>query len=130
MPSAQNLQQLGYSENEAKKLADSFKQNEVTRQMLKDDTVLAGFGNNGGEEFLSFMMTSESLVVSGGQDWEAWYAKMYNLLSSIQNNDGSWSGHHCITSPVFCTAAVVLAMLAEQDRALLIEQQSSTSANG
>ena len=96
----------------------------------QSDDVLRGFGNNGGEEFLSFMMTSESLVVAGGEDWEAWYAKMYNLLSSIQNNDGSWSGHHCITSPVFCTAAVVMAMLADRDRAMLMDESSAQSSNG
>ena len=127
-PSTDNLQKMGYSEEDAKKMVESYNKNEVTRQLLQNDAVLEGFGNNGGEEFLSFMMTSESLVVTGGKDWDAWYAKMYNLLSSIQNNDGSWSGHHCITSPVFCTAAVILAMLAEQDRAMLMnEKQSSTN---
>ena len=129
-PSVDNLQQLGFDADEAKKMADSYKQNEITRQMLKDDSVLAGFGNNGGEEFLSFMMTSESLVVTGGKDWEAWYTKMYNLLSHIQNEDGSWSGHHCITSPVFCTAAVVMAMLAERDLSVLKAQQASQGVNG
>ena len=124
-PTVDNLQKMGFSESEAKKLEDAYRQNEATRQMLKDDAVLQGFGNNGGEEFLSFMMTSESLVVAGGEDWDAWYQKMFNLLSSVQNNDGSWSGHHCITSPVFCTAAVVMAMLAEHDRAILMDEQQS-----
>lgn len=121
-PSAEVLQELGVSRDDARELADAYKQNVMTRDMLKDDEVLKGFGNNGGEEFLSHMMTSESLVVTGGDDWTMWYARLSNLLSSIQNNDGSWSGHHCITSPVFCTTAVIMAMLAERDKAYLVNQ--------
>ena len=121
-PSVQVLEELGYSTDEAEDLDEAFRQNEVTRELLKDDNVLRGFGNNGGEEFLSHMMTSESLVVTGGEDWESWYAKLHNLLASIQNEDGSWSGHHCITSPVFCTSAVIMAMLADRDRELLVSQ--------
>ena len=120
--SPQALEQLGVDADEAKRLEAAYTQNEVTRQMLKDDEVLKGFGNNGGEEFLSHMMTSESLVVTGGEDWEMWYARLHNLLAGIQNEDGSWSGHHCITSPVFCTSAVIMAMLADRDRELLLNQ--------
>lgn len=120
--SPQALEKLGIESEEAKRLEEAYTQNEVTRQMLKDDEVLKGFGNNGGEEFLSHMMTSESLVVTGGEDWEMWYARLHNLLASIQNEDGSWAGHHCITSPVFCTSAVIMAMLADRDRELLLNQ--------
>ncbi len=116
------LEKLGVEKKEAEQLGNAYRQNETTRGLLKQDDVLAGFGNNGGEEFLSHMMTSESLVVTGGEDWELWYAKLHNLLSSIQNQDGSWSGHHCITSPVFCTSAVIMAMLADRDRQLLRNQ--------
>lgn len=116
------LEKLGVEKKEAEQLGNAYRQNETTRGLLKQDDVLAGFGNNGGEEFLSHMMTSESLVVTGGEDWDLWYAKLHNLLSSIQNQDGSWSGHHCITSPVFCTSAVIMAMLADRDRRLLLNQ--------
>ena len=74
-----------------------------------------GFGNNGGEEFLSYMMSSESLVSSGGKPWDERHHKMSNLFSAIQNPNGSWSGHHCITSPVFCTAAVVMTLTADRN---------------
>lgn len=121
-PSVSTLQELGVDKKEAEALDEAYRQNAVTRELLKDDNVLRGFGNNGGEEFLSHMMTSESLVLTGGEDWEAWYAKLHNLLASIQNEDGSWSGHHCITSPVFCTAAVIMAMLADRDRELLLSE--------
>jgi len=108
---------------EAKDLADSYKQNETTITKMQDDRVLTGFGNNGGEEFLSFMMTSESLVITGGKAWEDWQTKMHEMLKNIQNQDGSWNGHHCITSPVFCTAACILALTAENDRELLLKER-------
>jgi hypothetical protein len=110
-----HLQRNGVPKGEAGILAEAFVVNRSANEQLRDDNILRGFGNNGGEEFLSFMMTSESMVSTGAQEWDQWYAKMTNLLSSIQNKDGSWSGHHCITSPVFCTAAVVLAMTADRD---------------
>ncbi len=80
--------------------------------------MLAGFGNNGGEEFLSYMLTSEALVVTGGEPWTKWTDKMHERLAKIQNPDGSWSGHHCITSPVFCTAGVLLCLTADRDAQL------------
>jgi hypothetical protein len=30
----------------------------------------------------------------------------------VQNRDGSWSGHHCITARSFCTSAALLTLLA------------------
>ena len=74
---------------------------------LADEQLLSGFGSNGGEEYLSYLQTSESLVIAGGDEWEPWKKKMGARLAKIQSQDGSWTGHHCITSPVFCTAAVL-----------------------
>lgn len=108
---------------EAKHLNDAFQQNEITNKRMQDDQVLSGFGNNGGEEFLSFMMTSESLVITGGKEWADWKEKMNGILKKIQNQDGSWNGHHCITSPVFCTAAVILSLTVEQDLDVLIKEK-------
>lgn len=112
--SADNLRKLGLSEDEAGRLAESYDKNMASTELLQSETVLSGFGNNGGEEFLSYMMTSESLVLSDQAAWDDWHGKMNTRLSKIQNNDGSWSGHHCITSPVFCTAAVILTMTADR----------------
>ncbi|MDX1407096.1 MAG: hypothetical protein R3330_03155, partial [Saprospiraceae bacterium] len=75
--------------------------------------------NNGGEEFLSYMMTSESMVQQGPNQWKQWYDRISQNFSAIQNPNGSWSGHHCITSPVFCTAAVILALTADSDPGLV-----------
>ena len=109
-----NLMAVGYEQEDAERLAEAYRKNKAASRMVRDDAVLAGFGNNGGEEYLSYMMTSESLATTGGEDWETWYDKMNTRLSKVQNPDGSWSGHHCITSPVFCTAAVILTMTADR----------------
>jgi len=95
-------------EEKAKSLAKSVAQNERQQKRVQNDNaLLTGFGNNGGEEFLSYLMTSESLVITGGEAWKSWDEKMHRRLRKIQSGNGSWSGHHCITSPVFCTSAVV-----------------------
>ncbi len=88
-------------------------------ERLDDDRFIAGFGSNGGEEFLSHMNIGESLVVKGGDAWKKWDAKMTANMNRVQNSDGSWTGHHCITSPVFCTAAVVQTLNVANDKDLL-----------
>ena len=75
---------------------------------------MAGFGSNGGEEFLSFMNMSETLVLLGGKDWEEWDAKMVKGLEKAQDKDGSWQGHHCITGKTFCTAGALLVLMADR----------------
>jgi hypothetical protein len=43
-----------------------------------------------------------------------WNHKMKGRLAKLQNPDGSWSGHHCITGRTACTAAAVLTILSER----------------
>jgi hypothetical protein len=81
---------------------------------LDDAQFVAGFGSNGGEEFLSYMNISESLVVKGGLDWKRWDDAMASNLGRVQNDDGSWSGHHCITGRTFCTSAALLVLMADR----------------
>jgi hypothetical protein len=81
---------------------------------LGDERFLAGFGNNGGEEFLSYMNLSETLFVQGGDKWKEWDQKICTTIEKAQNQDGSWSGHHCITGRTFCTSAALLTMLADR----------------
>jgi hypothetical protein len=83
-------------------------------KQVKDDRFVAGFGNNGGEEFLSFMNISEALLLKGGKDWEEWDAKMVKGLEKAQDKDGSWQGHHCITGKTFCTAGALLVLMADR----------------
>lgn len=81
---------------------------------LDNASFIAGFGNNGGEEFLSYMMISESLVVKGGDEWARWDASITGLVNKVQNEDGSWTGHHCITGRTFCTAAALLVLMGDR----------------
>jgi hypothetical protein len=74
---------------------------------LQDKQFVAGFGSNGGEEFLSYLDIGESLILKGGADWDKWDKSITDNLNRIQNADGSWSGAHCITGRTFCTAAAL-----------------------
>lgn len=113
--------------SEGKQLAQAFDRNEQQIKQLGDETLLQGFGNNGGEEFLSYLMTSESLVIAGTKKFREWNTKMTIRLEKVQNADGSWNGHHCITSPVFCTAAVVQCLTTENDAEFLTKMAKQTS---
>jgi hypothetical protein len=81
---------------------------------FKDASFRQGFGSNGGEEFLSYLNISETLLAKGGQEWEDWDRSMTENLERIQNADGSWSGHHCITGRTFCTATALLVLMADR----------------
>ncbi len=89
---------------------------------LGDQQFVAGFGNNGGEEFLSYMNISETLVQQGGEKWETWDKAISAKLAQVQNGDGSWSGHHCITGRTFCTSAALLTLLADRAPSQLAAQ--------
>lgn len=81
---------------------------------LDSPAFVQGFGNNGGEEFLSYMMVSESLLVTGGERWKKWDKQMNLMLTRVQNGDGSWTGHHCITGRTFCTATALMVLMADR----------------
>ena len=81
---------------------------------VRDERFVAGFGSNGGEEFLSFLNISEALVVKGGKDWKDWDTKMTTGLEKAQDGNGSWAGQHCITGKTFCTSAALLVMMADR----------------
>ncbi|MCE9564164.1 MAG: hypothetical protein K8U57_19145 [Planctomycetes bacterium] len=106
----------------AEKKLEEVKQAEVTNDKVqadlaknvRNDGFVAGFGNNGGEEFLSFMNISETLVLMGGKDWDDWDAKMVKGMEKAQDKDGSWQGHHCITGKTFCTAGALLVLMADR----------------
>lgn len=103
------------------KLGQIAKAEEVQREAqaavvarLDDPRFIAGFGSNGGEEFLSYMNLAESLVVKGGDEWKRWDAQMTANLNRVQDSDGSWSGHHCITGRTFCTSTALLVLMADR----------------
>ncbi|MEK6154729.1 hypothetical protein WIW50_15785 [Flavobacteriaceae bacterium 3-367] len=116
---AANLERSGYTKAEALEHATAYEVYQSAKRTAQRDDVMSGFGNNGGEEFLSFLQTGESMVVNQDKEWEQWYDDMSGRILKIQNEDGSWNGHHCITSPVFCTATSLLLLTVENDIAFL-----------
>lgn len=111
----QNLERLGYSKEKAKSYDVATKVYKSAKVTAMKDEVLSGFGNNGGEEFLSFLQTGESMIVNEDDDWKKWYDNIGGRMMQIQNPNGSWSGHHCITSPAFCTATCLMILSVEND---------------
>ena len=67
-------------------------------------------GRQGGEEFLGAVFATQALFLDGGPNFDQWYAKIGKALLACQNADGSWTGHHCITGRVFCTAASMITL--------------------
>lgn len=111
----QNLRKIGLSEEDAHKAYTAYEVNQATKSKAQQDEILSGFGNNGGEEFLSYLQTSEGLIIAKDNDWSTWYKKISATMLNIQNRNGSWNGHHCITSPVFCTATCLLVLSIQND---------------
>lgn len=114
------LMEIGFTEAEAGEYASSYQVYESTKTLAQDDRVMSGFGNNGGEEFLSYLQTGESLIINKDDTWMQWYERMAGRMMDIQNEDGSWNGHHCITSPVFCTATALLILSVDKDKEKLM----------
>jgi hypothetical protein len=83
-------------------------------EQLKSPKFFSGFGSNGGEEFLSYLHISESLLSKGGKEWEDWDKRMTANLERVQNADGSWAGNHCITGRTFCTATALLVLMGDR----------------
>ena len=113
--SAENLEKIGFAANESRNYATSYEVYESAKVKAQDDRVMDGFGNNGGEEFLSYLQTGEGMVINKDTQWTNWYDNISGRLVKIQNEDGSWNGHHCITSPVFCTATCMLILSVNND---------------
>ncbi len=110
-----NLEKIGITKEKAASYEVADKVYKAAKVQAMDDNVMNGFGNNGGEEFLSFLQTGESMIVKKDNDWKTWYDNVSGKMIKIQNPDGSWNGHHCITSPVFCTATSLLILTIEND---------------
>jgi len=115
---AATKEQKDKANEDLKKIDEAEKVNEkavaAIAKQAQDRRFIAGFGNNGGEEFLSFMNISETLLVKGGEEWEKWDKNMTEAANKAQDKDGSWSGQHCITGKTFCTAAALLVLLSDR----------------
>jgi squalene cyclase len=109
---AQALEQMSRSDKDRKKNAKEIR--EITAQ-LSDSRFVNGFGSMGGEEFFSYLNISDSLHRAGGEPWNKWNNQIKTQLVRLQNEDGTWAGHHCITGRVAVTGAAVMTLLAERD---------------
>lgn len=99
----------------------------IAKQCFTDVVDLVKNGNTafnqaGGEEYLAFHLITETMLQKGGEDWKTWFPLVRDKIIGVQNADGSWTGHHCITSRTFCTAAAIL-VLSAPNRYLPISQQ-------
>ena len=112
---ADNLVKSGMGEAEAMRYESAYEVNQASKIQAQQDDVMNGFGSNGGEEFLSYLQTGEGMIRGKDVDWKKWYDNITGRLVRIQNEDGSWNGHHCITSPVFCTATSLLILSVNND---------------
>jgi len=110
-----NLEEIGYTEEEAIRYSTSYNVYTTSKTIAQRQDVTVGFGNDGGEEYLSFLQTGESMIIGGDDTWKGWYDNISGRLLSAQNQNGSWHGHHCITSPVFCTATAMLILSIHND---------------
>ena len=80
------------------------------RDQLSNDSLLRGYGTYGGEEHVSYMLTAEAKARASAAEFAEWKKQMNARLASIQREDGTWRGDHCITSTTFCTAASLITL--------------------
>jgi len=109
---AQALEQMSRTDHDRKENAAQIKS--MTKN-LADQRYVMGFGSFGGEEFFSYLNISDSLHRTGGPEWDKWNADIKTKLVKLQNEDGSWAGHHCITGRVAVTSAAILVMLVDRE---------------
>ncbi len=87
---------------------------------------VGGFGNHGGEEFISYMNIGEALRVAGGEEWTKWDVSMTKTLHDAQNADGSWAGQHCITGRTFCTASALMVLMTDRAPVSVVAKNDGT----
>lgn len=114
---AQELEQLSRTPEDRKKNDSQI--NSIKTQ-LSDPRFITGFGSIGGEEFFSYLNISDSLRRAGGPEWVRWNRDMQAKILSMQNDDGTWAGHHCITGRVAVTSAAILMLVADRDKSFLV----------
>jgi hypothetical protein len=109
---AQALEQLSRTAADRQKNA---KEISAINRKLSDAQFVEGFGSIGGEEFFSYLNISDSLKRTGGKEWNEWSAKITDKILKLQNNDGTWAGHHCITGRVAVTSAALLNLTLDRE---------------
>jgi hypothetical protein len=108
--SAQALEQLSRTEKDRKANAPQIA---AIKSQLTNGRFVDGFGSMGGEEFFSYLNISDSLRRTGGEEWDKWHTQITARILRLQNEDGTWAGHHCITGRVATTGAAILNLTVE-----------------
>ena len=117
--------QLGQLDQHEKALREALR---VMAKKSTDSNFVRGFGSDGGEEFISFALISESLLSNQMKEFSEWDKALVNRLHSTQNATGAWSGKHCITGETFCTATALLTMMADRANRPVGSEMVSTGA--
>lgn len=107
---AQALEQLSRTPESRKENA---KEIAAINSKLSDTRFVEGYGSIGGEEFFSYLNISDGLKRSGGKAWTEWNSKITEKILKLQNEDGTWAGHHCITGRCAVTSAAILNLTAD-----------------
>jgi hypothetical protein len=110
--SAQALEQLSRTAESRAKNKDEIA---TISAKLSDAKFVEGYGSIGGEEFFSYLNISDSLKRTGGKEWGDWHSKITQKILKLQNNDGTWAGHHCITGRVAVTSAAILNLKSDRE---------------
>jgi hypothetical protein len=110
---AQTLEQLSRTEADRKSNAKAI--STIAAEMARPE-MINGFGSMGGEEYFSYLNISDSLRRVGGPAWQKWNADIKAKLVQLQNADGTWAGHHCITGRVAVTSAALLTLTADRSQ--------------
>jgi hypothetical protein len=108
---AQALEQLSRTEESRKKNAREIA---AINSKLSDSKFVDGYGSIGGEEFFSYLNISDGLKRSGGKEWNEWHSKITQKILKLQNEDGTWAGHHCITGRCAVTSAAILNLTSDR----------------
>ena len=111
--SAQALEQLSRTKADR---AQNAKQISAIQGQLANAAFVGGFGSMGGEEFFSYLNISDSMKRVGGDGWSKWHADITQKIVGLQNSDGTWAGHHCITGRVAMTSAAILNLTVDRAR--------------
>ena len=111
--SAQALEQLSRT---AADRAQNAKQISAIQGQLANAAFVGGYGSMGGEEFFSYLNISDSMKRVGGDAWSKWHADITQKILGLQNSDGTWAGHHCITGRVAMTSAAILNLTVDRAR--------------
>jgi squalene-hopene cyclase-like protein/prenyltransferase/squalene oxidase-like repeat protein len=107
---AQALEQLSRTPESRRKNAQAIAD---INDRLSDSRFVEGYGSMGGEEFFSYLNISDSLKRVGGKAWNEWHSKITEKILKLQNEDGTWAGHHCITGRCAVTSAAILNLTPE-----------------